>query len=150
MALEGPGTVVASYDYCPTGNEADIAGGTNPVTAVGLGNPLRQGAVPYDDGTKDFFGPDGAIIEDYNGTGIQDPALTYDDVMPGVAVGAAPGRSGDRDSGSPRLAAPTAARFAASAPPAPPTSSTIRPWARSGPEPTPRHRWRRTTARPPA
>ncbi|MGI8916371.1 MAG: hypothetical protein ACR2JY_21795, partial [Chloroflexota bacterium] len=28
VGLEDPGTMVASYDYCPTGNEADLAGGT--------------------------------------------------------------------------------------------------------------------------
>ncbi len=27
VGLEDPGTVVAGYDYCPTGNEADLAGG---------------------------------------------------------------------------------------------------------------------------
>jgi hypothetical protein len=27
VSLEDPGTMVGSYDYCPTGNEADLPGG---------------------------------------------------------------------------------------------------------------------------
>jgi len=67
VALEDPGTVVASYDFCPTGNEADLGGGTQP-TAIGLANPLRQGAVPYDDDLKLYFSSFGQVTEDYNGT----------------------------------------------------------------------------------
>jgi len=46
--LEDPGQVQGSYDYCPTGNKADVGGGTSPLTAA-LGNPLRQGGELYVD-----------------------------------------------------------------------------------------------------
>mgnify|MGYP001241983603 CR=1 FL=1 len=46
VALEDPGQVQASYDYCPMGNEADLSGGTSPLTVAALGNPLRRGPQP--------------------------------------------------------------------------------------------------------
>lgn len=60
VGLEDPGTMVASYDFCPTGNEADLAGGT-ALTLAALNNPLRQRAAPYDDDLKDYFHRNGAI-----------------------------------------------------------------------------------------
>ena len=70
VGLEDPGTVVGSYDYCPTGNEADLAGGT-ALTQQALNNPLRQGGRMYDDNTKDYLGSNGVISEDYSGVGTQ-------------------------------------------------------------------------------
>ena len=66
VALEDPGVIQAAWDYCPTGNQADLA--TVQPTTVGLAEPLRQGAVPFDDPTKMFFAPDGTITPDYSGT----------------------------------------------------------------------------------
>ena len=82
VALEDPGTIQAAYDYCPTGNEADLSG-TTP-TAAALANPFRQGAMPYDDDTKDYMGTGGVITEDYSGTGIQAPAIANGDCMAGA------------------------------------------------------------------
>src|SRR5689334_8015333 len=73
------GVIQAAYDYCPTGNEADL--GTGPLGTTALGNPVRQGGVPYDDGTKDFVSPSGGITEDYNGVCTQGAGLAFGDVI---------------------------------------------------------------------
>ena len=75
VALEDPGTVQAAYDYCPTGNNAALPGGQ--LTAVGLANPVRMGAVPYDDGTKDYFHNTGCIVEDASGVCTQQAGQQY-------------------------------------------------------------------------
>jgi len=74
VALEDPGQVQGSYDYCPTGNEADLGGGTSSLTIAALGNPLRQGSQIYVDGLKMYLAG-GGITEDYNGTGTQLPLV---------------------------------------------------------------------------
>lgn len=77
--LEDPGTMQAAYDFCPTGNEADLAS-TTP-TAVALGNPLRQFMEVYDDLTKGYFLTSGVIREDYSGTSTQGPAFANGDAL---------------------------------------------------------------------
>ena len=88
VGLEDPGTVVGSYDYCPTGNEADLPGGTL-LTQQALNNPLRQGAEVYDNNIKDYIGSSGVIKEDYSGVGTQTVGMRYGDVIGGGVI---PGR----------------------------------------------------------
>ena len=78
--------MVGSYDYCPTGNEADLPGGT-VLTQQALNNPLRQSGQVYDDNLKDYFGKNGVISEDYRGVGTQTAGLRYGDVLLGTTDG---------------------------------------------------------------
>jgi YD repeat-containing protein len=87
VGLEDPGTVVGSYDYCPTGNEADLPGGT-VLTQAALNNPLRQGGRVYDDSLKDYFGRNGVISEDYSGVGTQTAGIRFGDVTASLVAGA--------------------------------------------------------------
>jgi hypothetical protein len=66
--------MAGSYDYCPTGDEADLPGGT-VLTQAALNQPLRQGGSAYDDDLKDYFHRNGAIQEDYSGVGTQQLAF---------------------------------------------------------------------------
>jgi hypothetical protein len=97
VGLEDPGTMQAAYDFCPTGNEADLA--STVLTSVALGNPLRQFSQVYDDLTKDYFGANGVIAEDYSGTPTQGPAIANGDCQSGA--GSAEG--GRRQVGSPGI-----------------------------------------------
>lgn len=73
VALEDPGTIVGSYDLCPTGNEAN---GQGSLTQAALNNPFRLASSMYDDDLKDYFGG-GLISEDYAGTATQLPGLRF-------------------------------------------------------------------------
>lgn len=67
VALEDPGQIMGAYDFCPTGNEADSTTGTP--TIVAKSNSIQQVAQVKDDDNKLYFGTDGTIMADYNGTG---------------------------------------------------------------------------------
>jgi hypothetical protein len=77
--------MVGSYDYCPTGNEADLPGGT-VLTQQALNNPLRQGSRVYDDNLKDYFGSTDVITEVYSGVGTQVAAQQSGDGLYSIGV----------------------------------------------------------------
>jgi hypothetical protein len=79
VGLEDPGTMVASYTYCPTGNAAPLNG--EQPTQAALNNPLRQGGRMYDDNTKTYVGSNGVITEDYSGVGTQTAGLAFGDAL---------------------------------------------------------------------
>jgi YD repeat-containing protein len=81
IAMEDPGVIQASWDYCPTGNNPAVPG-TQPTT-VGMANPIRQGGVPYDDPTKMYVNPDGVITPDYSNVPTQGPAIANGDCQSG-------------------------------------------------------------------
>jgi YD repeat-containing protein len=83
-ALEDPGVIQAAYDYCPTGNNPALPG--TPMTTVSMANPLRQGQIPYDDSTKLYVGPNGALTPDYSGVGTQGPGMRFGDAIGSVPL----------------------------------------------------------------
>ena len=60
--LGGPRNGGGQRRLLPHRQRADLPGGT-VLTQAALNNPLRQGAAPYDDNTKDYFGLNGVIGE---------------------------------------------------------------------------------------
>jgi YD repeat-containing protein len=102
VGIEDPGTMVGSYDYCPTGNAVPLNGEQS--TQAALNNPLRQGASVYDDNTKDYVGSTGVIKEDYSGVGTQTAALQNGDT-PVETVASCEGGAASASSGPVSFAA---------------------------------------------